>query len=183
MKGELNKEETFYSKGLTAFGEGVTSNAIVIGHEENIFFDKRTKARISLLQDEIDENNTRWIIGNIDFVIIVPDFEKYKAKKREIEYTVLRIKFDLRYQLDTLEIISFDVFSDCIITDVNIIQERLSPLTKENIIVYGIPLKGEYHINFWNTTWGCAAKFAWIYEITLNENGEVILALQQLDIV
>lgn len=182
IRGELNKPAFFYSNGLFAFGKGVTSTALQIGQEENIFFDKRTKARIFLSQDDIDENKNRWIVGNIDFVISSPVHGQPKVKKRDMEHTVLRIKFDLRYQIDTLEISFFDVYSDASITDVAI-QEQVCYPTEQKYITYGVPLEGEYHVVFWNKTWGCAAKYNWHYKVTLHANGEALLAVQQSDVV
>lgn len=189
VQGKFQKQSHFDPAVLSAFGEGITSTTLRVGREDNVPFDEITKARIFLSQDEIDEHRNRWLVGNMDIVISLPEYsvqsKERKKENREIEYTILRIKFDLRYQIDTLEIISFDVYSDASLTDVEVYEQAWNP-SEQKCITYGSPLEGDYHIIFWNKAQGCAAKYDWRYQITVNEdedifnkNGDILLEVQK----
>ncbi len=170
-----DSDEYSASQGALLYGNGVSSESLMVGQEENIFLNERTKVKIAYTQNDLDENHNRWVKGNLALVVHVP-VQQQNTKKCEMEYTVLRTNFCLQYQPDTLEILSFDVTSESG-TPHGELLEQTTHLNVSNYIVYDMPLQGEHSVQFINYQWGIGMVYCWRYEMILREDGTVKFSL------
>lgn len=168
-------DEYSASQGALLYGNGVSSESLMAGQEENVFLNERTKIRIACTQNDLDEQQNQWVKGNIAFVVYEP-VQQQRAPKCEMEYTVLRTDFCLQYQPDTLEILSFSVTSESGTPRGELLEQTTDPIAS-NYIAYDTPLQGEHSVQFINYQWGIGMVYHWRYEMILHEDGTVKFSL------